>query len=254
VRPAPDLSSQVVLISGGTRGIGLATARLLAHHGASVCLGFCRDPRAAGAAVAEIQALGGRAEAFEADLSDDAAAQALVGSALDSFGRLDCAVVNHGIWQRAPLIEMSPEEWDRTLDVNLRGAWSLARHATRVMVRGGGGRIVFVSSTAGQRGEAEYAHYASSKGGLIALTRSLASELAPAGIRVNAVAPGWVTSDMTREALSGPGGAAALRSIPSGRFGTPEDVAAAVAFLASDLSSFVYGQVLPVNGGAVMTD
>jgi 3-oxoacyl-[acyl-carrier protein] reductase len=249
-----DIRSQVVLISGGSRGIGLASARLFARLGASLCIGYHRDGTAAEAALAALAEDGADAVACGGDLAEDGAAARLVRCAVERFGRLDCAVVNHGVWLRAPLLEMSPEEWDRTLDVNLRGAWSLARHAAREMRSAGAGRIVFVSSSAGQRGEADYSHYAASKAGLIALTRSLAAELGPAGIRVNAVAPGWVLSDMTRTALEGPEGDAALRGIPRGHFGSPEDIAAAIAFLASDLASFVYGQVLAVNGGAVLGD
>jgi 3-oxoacyl-[acyl-carrier protein] reductase len=139
------------------------------------------------------------------------------------------------------------------LAVNLTSAWAVCQEAARHMVPRRSGAIVLVASTAGQRGEAEYAHYAASKGGLLALTKSLAAELAPHGIRVNGVAPGWVVTDMTRDALHGEGAAAALAKIPLARAGTPEEIAGPVAFLASELASYMYGEILAVNGGAVMT-
>jgi 3-oxoacyl-[acyl-carrier protein] reductase len=138
--------------------------------------------------------------------------------------------------------------------VNLDGVYSVVHAATVGMRARGRGAIVLIASTAGQRGEAHYSHYAATKGAIIAFTRSLAAELGPAGIRVNAVAPGWVSSDMTREVLEGPGAAAELRAIPLGRFAVPEDIAGPVAFLLSDLASFVYGETLSVNGGSVMAD
>jgi 3-oxoacyl-[acyl-carrier protein] reductase len=216
-----------------------------------VAIGHGSDGDAAARALAELHRSDPRATAHRADLSDDAAAGRLVAEAVAALGGLDVVVANHGIWKRAPLAEASPAQWDETLGVNLRGAWSLARHALPHL--GPGSSLIFVASTAGQRGEAEYAHYAASKAGLIALTHSLARELAPRGVRVNGVAPGWVLSDMTRATLEGPAGPAALQPIPVGRFGEPEDIAAAIAFLASDAASFVWGEVLAVNGGAVMT-
>jgi 3-oxoacyl-[acyl-carrier protein] reductase len=147
---------------------------------------------------------------------------------------------------------MSAEQWEETLRVNLGGAWAVCREAARVMIPRRSGVIVTIASTSGQRGEPHYSHYAASKGALIALTRSLAAELAPHGIRVNGVAPGWVLTDMTRTALEGPEAADALSKIPRGRAGTPEEIAGPVAFLASDLASYLYGEVLAVNGGAVM--
>jgi len=162
--------------------------------------------------------------------------------------------VNHGIWKHAPLLTMTPEAWSETLRVNLDGAYAICRAAAQRMVPRGRGAIVLVASTAGQRGEAEYAHYAATKGALIALTKSLAAELGPCGVRVNAVAPGWVLTDMTRAVLEGPAGPAAVAQIPLGRPARPEEVAGPVAFLASDLASYMYGEVLAVNGGAVMAD
>jgi 3-oxoacyl-[acyl-carrier protein] reductase len=245
-----SLAGRRALISGGSRGIGRAIAARLARLGARVAIGYTADEQAAALALTEIRRADPGASAHRADLADDAQARSLVENAVAGLGGLDVVVANHGIWKRAPLAEATPDQWDETLDVNLRGAWSLARHARPHLGRGA--CLVFVASTAGQRGEAEYAAYAASKGGLIALTRSLAQELAPRGVRVNGVAPGWIMSDMTRAALEGPAGPPALRRIPAGRFGAPEDVAAAVAFLVSDAASYVWGEVLSVNGGAVM--
>jgi len=162
--------------------------------------------------------------------------------------------VNHGIWKRASIHEMTPAQWDETIRVNLGGAYAVCHHASRQMIPRRSGAIVLMASTSGQRGEAHYSHYSASKGGLIALTKSLAAELAPHGIRVNGVAPGWVMTDMTREALEGPAGAPALTAIPLGRVGTPDEIAGPVAFLVSGLSSYLYGEILCVNGGAVMAD
>lgn len=239
-------------MTGGGRGIGRAVSELLARLGARVALGYVRDEAAARATVEAIRAAGGEAAAFRADLASPAEAARLVDAAVARFGALDVAVVNQGIWKRAAIHEMTPEQWDETLAVNLRGAYAVCAAAARRMIPRRSGSIVLVASTSGQRGEAHYAHYSASKGGMLALAKSLALELAPHGIRVNAVAPGWVLTDMTRESLAGPDGPEALGHIPRRTPATPEEIAGPVAFLASSLASFVYGEVLCVNGGAVM--
>src|SRR5260221_8729421 len=147
---------------------------------------------------------------------------------------------------------MTPEQWDETLRINLGGAYAVCHHAARAMIPRKRGAIVTIASTAGQRGEPCHSHYAASKGALLAFTKSLAAELAPHGIGVNCVSPGWVLTDMSRDALEGPGAADALDAIPLGRPGTPDEIAGPVAFLASDLASYLYGEVLSVNGGAVI--
>ena len=248
------LEGRVALVTGGSRGIGRACALLLARAGARVAVNYVRDQGAAEETLARIRAAGGEAVALRADVSDPAAAEDLAARAEAALGALDVLVVNHGIWKRAPLAEMTPAEWDETVRVNLGGAYAVCRAAARRMAPRGAGAVVIVASTAGQRGEAEYAHYAATKGALIALTKSLAAELAPHGIRVNAVAPGWVLTDMTRHVFEGQEGAEATARIPLGRPARPEEIAGPVCFLASDLASYMYGEVLAVNGGAVMAD
>jgi 3-oxoacyl-[acyl-carrier protein] reductase len=252
--PALGLDGRSALVTGGSRGIGRAVCLLLGRLRARVAVNYARDEPAARDVVAAIEAEGGQAAAFRADLTGAAAAEMLVAETAARFGGPDILVVNHGIWKHAPLLAMTADQWQEALDVNLTGAWAVCRAAASRMAAQGRGAIVLVSSTAGQRGEAEYAHYAASKGALLALTKSLAAELAPHGVRVNAVAPGWVLTDMTRAVLTGPDAAAALERIPLGRPGTPEEIAGPIAFLCSDLSSYVYGAVLSVNGGAVMAD
>jgi 3-oxoacyl-[acyl-carrier protein] reductase len=249
-----SLEGKAALVSGGGRGIGRAVSVLFGSLGARVLVNYVRDKAAAERTVGEIEALGGTAFAKKADVSDEDQSRRLVDAAVSKFGALDVLVVNQGIWKKGPIDTMTPAEWDETVRVNLRGAYCLCHHAARVMIPRKSGAMILISSTSGQRGEAEYSHYSSTKGALISLTYSLASELAPHGIRVNGVAPGWVLTDMTRRALTGPGAEEAIAPIPLGRPGTPEEIAGPVAFLASDLASFVYGEVLCVNGGAVMTD
>jgi 3-oxoacyl-[acyl-carrier protein] reductase len=220
-----------------------------------VAVNYVRDEAAAGEAVALVQSGGGEAFAARADLSRPEEAARLVEQTASRFGGLDVLVVSHGIWKPAAIEAMTPEQWNETLQVNLGGAYAVCHHAAQVMIPRRSGAIVTIASTAGQRGEAGYSHYAASKGALLAFTKSLAAELAPHGIRVNAVSPGWVLTDMTRHVFDDAARRAqAVRPIPLGRPGAPEEIAGPVAFLASDLASFIYGEVLCVNGGAVMAD
>jgi 3-oxoacyl-[acyl-carrier protein] reductase len=202
--------------------------------------------------VAAIVREGASACALQADVSRPEEAARLVEQTVARFGALDVLVVSHGIWRRASIDQMTPEQWDETIRVNLGGAYAVCQQAARHMMLRRSGAIVTVASTSGQRGEAHYSHYSASKGALLSFTKSLASELAPHGIRVNGVAPGWVLTDMTREVLEGAEGAAAVRPIPRRRAGSPEEVAGPVAFLASEMASYIYGEILCVNGGAVM--
>lgn len=246
------LSGKVALVTGGSRGIGRAVSVLFGRLGARVAVNYVANEAAALETVAAVSAEGGEALALKADVSRPAEAGRLLDDVESRLGPLDVLVLSHGIWKRASIHEMTPEQWEETVRVNLGGAYLMCHHAARRMIPRGSGSIITISSTSGQRGEAHYSHYSATKGALLSFTKSLAAELAPHGIRVNGVAPGWVLTDMTREVLEGPGAAEALRPIPRGRAGTPEEIAGPVAFLASDLASYLFGEILCVNGGAVM--
>jgi 3-oxoacyl-[acyl-carrier protein] reductase len=246
------LEGRAALVTGGSRGIGRAVCVLFGRLGARVCVNYHRDQKAAEETVGLVRAAGGEAVAIRADVSQHEEAGRLVAEADAKLKGLDIVVASHGLWKRASIHEMTKEQWSETVRTNLDGVYSVCHHAARVMIPRRRGSLILIASTSGQRGEAHYSHYSATKGALISFTKSLASELAPHGLRVNAVAPGWVLTDMSREALSGPEGREALRPIPLGRAGLPEEIAGPVAFLASDLASYLYGEVLCVNGGAVM--
>jgi 3-oxoacyl-[acyl-carrier protein] reductase len=246
------LQGKVALVTGGSRGIGRACSVLFGRLGARVCVNYVYDEAAACETVSLLRAAGAEAFACRADVGCPEETARLVAEAESTLGPLDTVVVNHGIWKRAPLAEMTPEQWRETLRTNLDGAYAVCHHAVRVMIPRRRGNLVLIASTSGQRGEAHYSHYSATKGAILSFTKSLAAELAPHGVRVNAVAPGWVVTDMTRADLEGPAGKEAVRPIPLGRPATPEEIAGPVAFLASDLSSYVFGEILSVNGGAVM--
>lgn len=247
-----SLQDKVSLVTGGSRGIGRATALALARAGADVAVNYRSEVDAAQQVTRSIQELGRRAVALEGDVSSEAQVKRLVEETVQSLGGIDVLVANAGVWKRAPVTEMSAAQWEETLDINLKGAFFAAKHAARFMIENKSGRIIFISSTAGQRGEAFHSHYAASKGGIISFTKSLAPELAPHGILVNCVAPGWVETDMASGALSGASRDGIHAAIPLGRVGKPEEIASAVLFLASELSSFITGEILNVNGGAVL--
>jgi 3-oxoacyl-[acyl-carrier protein] reductase len=246
------LAGRNALVTGGSRGIGRAVSSLFGRLGARVAVGYGRDGDAAKAAVAEIEAAGSPAVRLRADLAVPGEAAKLVARAEEALGPLDVVVLNHGIWKRAAIDTMTDAEWDETMRVNLYSVREACSEAVRRMKPRGRGAIVLVASTAGERGEPFHSHYAASKGALIAMTKSLASELGGTGLRVNCVSPGWVTTDMTRDAIGQAPDDAIRRAIPIGRAGEPEEIAGPVAFLASDLASYLHGQVLSVNGGAVM--
>lgn len=245
------LSGKVALVTGGSRGIGRAVSVLFGKLGARVAVNYVAAEGAALEAVAAVRAEGSEAIALRADVSRLPEARRLLDEVESGLGPLDILVVSHGIWKRASIDEMTPEQWEETVRVNLGGAYAVCHEASRRMIPRGSGSIIMIASTSGQRGEAHYSHYSATKGALLSFTKSLAAELAPHGIRVNGVAPGWVLTDMTREVLEGPGGAEALRPIPRGRPATPEEIAGPVAFLASDLAPYLLGEILSVNGGAV---
>ncbi len=247
-----SLAGKTSLVTGGSRGIGRATCLLFGRLGARVAVAFTREEAAARDVVAALEAAGSAAAALRADLGRDGEAERLVEAAEEALGPLDVLVANHGIWKRAPIDSMTPAQWDEMVRTNLTSVRALCSAVAPRMAGRGSGSIVLVASTAGQRGEPFHSHYAATKGGVIALTKSLGSELGPRGVRVNCVAPGWVMTDMSREAIETAPDDAVRRAIPLGRPGTPEEIAGPIAFLASDLASYMHGQILSVNGGAVM--
>jgi len=256
------LEDKAALITGGSRGIGAETVRLFAMAGARVAFSYRQARERAEALAAECGG-GDRCFPIRQDLATPADGRALVEGAVRALGRLDILVVNHGIWypHDAPIASMPEEQWRETLGVNLDSVFGLVQAAVAQMGRqqriadesGSTGHIVLISSTAGQRGEAFHADYAVTKGALISLTKSLSSELAPQGIRVNCVAPGWVTTEMSAGTLAhselGPKVAA---GIPVGRPGHPREIAGPVLFLCTPLAGFITGEILNVNGGAVL--
>jgi len=246
-----DLGGRRALVTGGSRGIGAACCEMLARAGARVAVNYRVERPGADRLVARIAAAGGEAFALAADVARADEAQRLVEETVSRFGGLDILVNNAGIWKGGRIDEISDGEWSEMLGVNLTGTFNTTRAAVPHLKRGGG-RIVNISSTAGQRGESLHSHYAATKGAIISLTKSLATELAPFGILTNCVAPGWVETDMTHEALAGVGRRAILDAIPLARAGLPREIAGAVVFLCSDLASYVNGEILNVNGGSVL--
>jgi 3-oxoacyl-[acyl-carrier protein] reductase len=246
-----DLRGRAAVVTGGSRGIGRATALLLARAGADVAVTYHQRHAEAQAVVGEIVALGRRAFAVGGDLADPATASHLAAEVGRAFGRLDCFVANAGIWpsDEVPLAEMTDARWRHTMAANLDAVFHSTRVALRLMHRGG--RVVIVSSTAGQRGEAGHADYAATKGAVIALTKSLAIECAP-DILVNCVAPGWVDTEMCEPAFAQGGRERIAATIPLGRVPPPEDIAGPIVFLCSDLARHLTGEVLNVNGGSVL--
>lgn len=248
----PSLAGRSAVVTGGSRGIGRAIAEALADAGARVTIGFRSDAGAARRVVAALIARGNEAQAIKADLARRGGAERLIAQATARFGSPDLLINNAAIWTGAPLERMPDAVWEETMQVNLDAVFRTCRAVIPRMRRRRFGRIVNISSTAGQRGEAGHAHYAASKGAIQALTKSLAVELAPFGITVNAVAPGWVETDMTAAALRGRRGRSIRDGIPLGRPGRPEEIAAPVAFLCSEGAAFITGEILNVNGGSVL--
>jgi len=250
--PRDLLRNRVGIVTGGGRGVGRAVALRLAEAGAHTVVSYVRHQAAAEQVARSCGEFGVEALAVRADVSDVKQAEALASAAAERFGRLDILVANAGVWEGAAVEELSEDLWDRVVDANLKGTWAACRAAVPLMKRRRRGSIVVVSSTAGQRGEAGYSNYAASKGGQISFTKSLAVELAP-DIRVNAVAPGWVDTEMN-EAVFGDGDykRTVVEAIPLRRIATADDVALAVLFLASDWARHITGEILNVNGGAVL--
>lgn len=247
------LSGRVALVTGGSRGIGRATVLRLAEQGAQVVVNYTHDEEAATEAVRAAESFGVEAMCVKADVSRLEEATGLVQRTHERFSRLDILVCNAGIWRGAPVEEMSEELWDRVIEVNLKGTWTVCKAVVPLMKRQGFGRIVIVSSTAGQRGEAHVSNYAASKGGQISFTKSLAAELAASGINVNAVAPGWVETEMNTGVFADAAYKKRIEeTIPLGRIATADDIARPIIFLCTDWARHITGEVLNVNGGSVL--
>ncbi len=246
-----DLSGKSAVVTGGSRGIGRAIVTRLAEQGADVCFSFRRDQAAADEVAAAITALGRHALPVQADVTDPAAAEALIKDATGEFGKIDILVNNAGITRDDLIMRMSTEAWREVLETNLFGAFYTLKAVTRPMLKARGGRIINITSVSGQAGQTGQANYSAAKAGLIGLTKASARELASRGITVNAVAPGFVLTELTKD-LPPELQAQITDRTPLGRFGTPEDISAAVCFLASDEAAYITGQVLAVDGGLVM--
>jgi len=246
-----DFSGKVAVVTGGSRGIGRAIALRLAAGGAKVVVNYHSSEAAASEVVDQIRANGGEAIAVQADVSQPAQAQALIDAAQKAFGRVDILVNNAGTTRDTLIMRMSEEDWDLVVDTNLKGTFNCIKAATRPMMRQRYGRIVNVTSVSGLGGNAGQANYSAAKAGLVGLTKTVAKELGSRNIACNAVAPGYVPTDLTSSLPPELVELAIQRAI-LGRAGTAEDIAAAIAFLASDDASFITGQVLTVDGGLSM--
>jgi 3-oxoacyl-[acyl-carrier protein] reductase len=242
---------RTALVTGGSRGIGKAVAMRLASEGYSVIITYVSRPESAEVVCQEIESLGGKARACALDIGSREAIEGLFASEIKDKVHLDVLVNNAGMTWDGLIVRMKPEQWEKIIQVNLSGAFYCLQEAAKIMMRQRAGRIVNISSVVGQSGNAGQANYVSAKAALIGLTKTAAQELAPRGITVNAVAPGFIATDMTA-ALPEEVASRYMERIPLKRFGTAEDIAATVAFLASEGASYITGQVIGVNGGLYM--
>ena len=249
--PAQPFEGRTALVTGGSRGIGRACATMLAAGGARVAVVYAGNTAAADETVAAIESAGGRAEAFQCDVTDHAAAEALIKKIVEEWGKLDILVNNAGIIRDGLFATMSPENWGDVINTNLTGVYNFCHAAVMPMMRARYGRVINMSSVAAHYSNPGQANYAASKGGIVGLTRCLATEIAKRGITVNAVAPGFVQTDMT-EAVRNAAGDVITKAIPRKRLGTPEDIARAVCFLADERSDYVTGQTITVDGGLTL--
>jgi 3-oxoacyl-[acyl-carrier protein] reductase len=246
-----DLTGKSALVTGGSRGIGKAIGLRLARQGADVAFSYKGNAEAAKTTAAEIESMGTTALSIQGDVRDPDSAEAVVKAALDAFGKIDILVNNAGVTRDDLIMRMSAEAWREVLETNLFGAFWMIKAVTRPMLKARAGRIVNITSVSGQAGQMGQANYSSAKAGLIGLTKATARELASRGITVNAVAPGFVLTELTQDLPDNLKEEITSRT-PLGRFGTTEEVADAVAFLVSDEAGYITGQVLAVDGGLVM--
>ena len=246
------LKDKVAIVTGASRGIGRSAALAFARAGTHVIINYRADDRSAKEVVRLAIKQGVRAVSFRADVADQKQVQAMIDRVIDDFGRIDIVVNNAGIWEYNQIDTMTSDDLKRTIDINVLGSFYPLMAAVPYMKKQKSGVLINISSTAGQRGEAFHSPYAASKGAVISLTKSLATELAAYNIRVNCVAPGWVDTDMSRPSLEEEDAFEIIRQIPLGRVGTPEEMAGPILFLASEAASFITGEILNVNGGAVL--
>lgn len=245
------MSEKIAVVTGGSRGIGAAIAKKLASRGMTVIINYCGSEDRALAVKSAIEAAGGQAEAWRCDVSDCGQCEAFVKAVMEKYGSIDVLVNNAGITRDGLMMRMSDEDFSRVIDTNLKGTFYMMRFASRHMLKAKKGRIINMASVVGLMGNAGQVNYAASKAGVIGATKSAAKELASRGITVNAIAPGFIQTDMT-SVLSDKVKESAEGMIPMGTFGTPEDIAKAAAFLASDGARYITGQVLCVDGGMAM--
>jgi 3-oxoacyl-[acyl-carrier protein] reductase len=247
---APTLQDQVAIVTGASRGIGRAIAIALAAEGAKVVVNYARSSAAADEVVGQITAAGGDAIALQADVSQADQVDALIKATSDKYGQIDVLVNNAGITRDTLLLRMKPEDWQAVIDLNLTGVFLCTRAVSKLMLKKRKGRIINIASVAGQMGNPGQANYSAAKAGVIGFTKTVAKELAPRGVTVNAVAPGFIATDMTENL---PNTEDILKFIPLGRYGQPEEVAGLVRFLAADpAAAYITGQVMNVDGGMVM--
>jgi len=248
-----ELSGRVALITGGSRGIGRAVVELFASNGTHLAINYRSDDHSATQAVAFAESKQVSAVSLKANVAKLRDAEQLVQETLQRFKRIDFLICNAGIWEGHPVEAISEELWDETIDTNLKGTWTVCRAAVPIMKEQKFGRIVIVSSTAGQRGEANVSNYAASKGGQISFTKSLSSELARFGINVNCVAPGWVDTEMNTNVFADKERRQdIINTIPLGRPATPQEIAGPIVFLCTKWANHITGEVLNVNGGSVL--
>ena len=250
--PSNLFAGKTAVVTGASRGVGRATALRLAEGGANVVVNYLQNHSEADETVRLCKEKGVDAIAVQADVSEFLQAKDIAHAALEKFGRIDLLVLNAGVWEGAPIEEMSEELWNKVINTNLKAAWAMTKTCVPAMKKQESGAIVMVSSTSGQRGEANYSNYSASKGGQISFTKALATELAPK-IRVNAVAPGWIETAMVRPVFEDAAyKQSVLNSIPLHRMATTDDVALSICFLLSDWSRHITGEIVNINGGSVL--
>lgn len=247
-----SLKDKVGVITGASRGIGKATALLFAKAGCNLLINYHKSEKAALGVLSQVEGLGVKAKIFKADVSKKKEVDEMIAYSIEEFGKIDILVTNAGIWKYAPIDKMTEEQLRETMELNVNGVFYATTASVPHMIKRKSGNIINISSTAGQRGEALHSHYAASKGAVISLTKSLAAELAPHNIRVNCIAPGWVDTDMSHSALIGDEKDKTLRTILLGRAAKAEEIAGPILFLASELSTYITGEIINVNGGSVL--